>query len=106
MSHVPDSEPDKLIQEAGLYAASRKAKERGEVHHTFRRIDIELLETAYFWLKREAAPGVDGATWKAYEANWEVNLKNLYERFLSDKPIEHCTRTDGIYPKQMAVCAL
>jgi group II intron reverse transcriptase/maturase len=59
-------------------AARQRKKEKFTA--LFHRIDMELLEAAYFWLKRKAAPGVDGATWKDYEANWEANLKNLHER--------------------------
>ena len=59
--------------------AARQSK-REKFTALFHRIDMELLEAAYFWLKRKAAPGVDGATWKDYEANWEANLKNLHER--------------------------
>ena len=29
---------------------------------------VDLLQEAYFWLKRDAAPGVDGLTWQEYEA--------------------------------------
>lgn len=46
----------------------------------FHLIDIELLQTAYFWLKRNAAAGVDGVTWKEYERNWEGSLADLHGR--------------------------
>jgi RNA-directed DNA polymerase len=32
------------------------------LHH----VDVDLLRQAYLWLKREAAPGVDGVTWAEY----------------------------------------
>lgn len=32
------------------------------LHH----IDLDLLRAGFFWLKRDAAPGVDGLTWKEY----------------------------------------
>ena len=41
---------------------------------------IDLLEDAYSWLKREAAPGVDGRTWQSYKQNLEVNLAELHSR--------------------------
>jgi retron-type reverse transcriptase len=35
---------------------------------------------AYFRLKKEAAPGVDGETWRHYGEQLEVNLQDLAER--------------------------
>lgn len=31
-------------------------------------------------LSRVAAPGIDGVTWKQYEANLDENIKGLHER--------------------------
>jgi RNA-directed DNA polymerase len=41
------------------------------------QVTIDLLKDAYSWLKREAAPGVDGRTWRSYKENLEVNLTEL-----------------------------
>lgn len=46
-------------------------------HHVY---DLENLEAAFQELKRNAAPGTDGMTWKAYEANLEENLQDLSGR--------------------------
>ena len=35
---------------------------------------------AFFALKRDAAPGVDGLTWQTYEADLDRNLTDLHER--------------------------
>jgi group II intron reverse transcriptase/maturase len=35
---------------------------------------------SYFWLKRNAAPGVDGMTWGDYEQHLEANLMDLHAR--------------------------
>ena len=43
-------------------------------------VDVDLLRTAYFRLKRDAAPGVDGVTWGQYEQNVESNLVDLHAR--------------------------
>jgi RNA-directed DNA polymerase len=40
----------------------------------------EALRTAYLCLKREAAPGVDGETWRHYGEALEANLQNLSHR--------------------------
>jgi RNA-directed DNA polymerase len=43
-------------------------------------VDVDLLRQAYFWRKPEAAPGVDGVTWKAYGQGLEEKLRDLHER--------------------------
>src|ERR1700756_1834415 len=59
-------------------AAKQRKKERftALLHH----VTIDLLKDAYSWLKREAAPGVDGRTWQSYKQNLEVNLAKLHSR--------------------------
>jgi RNA-directed DNA polymerase len=47
------------------------------LHHVY---DIESLREAYFGLKRNAAPGVDGETWRAYGEQLEANLVDLSDR--------------------------
>lgn len=47
------------------------------LHHVY---DIESLREAYFGLKRNAAPGVDGETWRAYGEQLEANLADLSGR--------------------------
>ncbi|MCP3711532.1 group II intron reverse transcriptase/maturase [Paraburkholderia sp. CNPSo 3274] len=59
-------------------AARQRKKERFTA--LFHLIDIDLLETAFFWLKRRAAAGVDGVTWHDYEQDLEGNLKDLHGR--------------------------
>lgn len=46
------------------------------LHH----IDVDLLRASFSWLKRDAAPGVDGLTWRQYEQNLEAHLVDLHER--------------------------
>jgi group II intron reverse transcriptase/maturase len=47
------------------------------MHHVY---DLATLRGAYFGLKRDAAPGVDGQTWREYGEQLEDNLKDLSER--------------------------
>jgi len=47
------------------------------LHHVYNR---ETLRLAYFSLKKEAAPGVDGETWQHYGEKLEENLRDLSER--------------------------
>src|SRR5438093_8580312 len=57
-------------------AAKAKKKERftALLHH----VTVDLLKDAYSWLKRDAAPGVDGLTWQAYGQDLEANLVDLH----------------------------
>ena len=58
------------------------ARERKKERFTalFHHINVELLRDAFFAIKREAAPGVDGLTWEAYATNREANLLALHAR--------------------------
>lgn len=46
-------------------------------HHVY---DVGRLREAYFGLTRNASPGVDGVTWKAYGEDLEGNLADLSSR--------------------------
>jgi RNA-directed DNA polymerase len=46
-------------------------------HHIY---NLETLRMAYFRLKKEAAPGVDGETWRHYGETLEDNLQDLSHR--------------------------
>jgi group II intron reverse transcriptase/maturase len=47
------------------------------LHHIY---SLETLRGAYFSLKKEAAAGVDGETWRHYGESLEDNLRDLSER--------------------------
>ena len=47
------------------------------LHHIY---NLETLRMAYFRLKKEAAPGVDGETWRHYGEALEANLQELSDR--------------------------
>src|SRR3989454_6029997 len=55
----------------------RKARFTALLHHVY---DPEALRAAYFSLKKEAAPGVDGETWRHYGEALEENLQDLSDR--------------------------
>src|SRR3984893_17694118 len=46
------------------------------LHH----VSSDLLQTAFDQLKAGAAPGVDGVTWKDYEADLDDNIEDLHAR--------------------------
>ena len=47
------------------------------LHHIY---NLETLRMAYFRLKKEASPGVDGETWRNYGEQLEIHLQKLCER--------------------------
>jgi group II intron reverse transcriptase/maturase len=47
------------------------------LHHIY---NLETLRRAYFSLKKEAAPGVEGETWRHYGEERERHLRDLAER--------------------------
>ena len=55
----------------------KKVRFTALLHHVY---NPERLKAAYFALKRDAAPGVDGETWQHYAQDLEGNLQNLSER--------------------------
>ena len=55
----------------------RKVKLTALLHHVY---NLATLRAAYFSLKREAAPGVDGETWRHYGETLEDNLQDLSDR--------------------------
>ncbi len=46
------------------------------LHH----VDLDRLRAAYWAIRPQAAPGVDGVTWKDYGQNLEANLQDLHAR--------------------------
>lgn len=55
----------------------RKTRFTALLHHIY---DPDTLRAAYFSLKKEAAPGVDGETWRHYGQALESNLQELSAR--------------------------
>src|SRR5947208_10150946 len=59
-------------------AARQRKKERftALLHH----VDRAMLRTAFYAIKRDAAPGVDGMTWRTYEQDLDRRIETLHER--------------------------
>ena len=68
------------------------------LHHVYK---LEALRAAYLSLKREAAAGVDGETWRHYGEDLEANLQDLSHRLKRGayraKPVRrvYIPKTDG-----------
>jgi RNA-directed DNA polymerase len=66
----------------GLISVRKAARERKEMKFTalLHHLTVGLLRESFFALKRRAAPGVDGVTWKEYETGLEGRLADLHSR--------------------------
>ena len=58
--------------------ARQRKKER--FTSLFHHLSVELLRLAFFALKRDAAPGVDGLIWQDYGANLDRKIEDLHAR--------------------------
>src|SRR5215208_2727448 len=57
-----------------------RARKKERFTALFHHLSIEQLEDSFDELKQNAAPGVDGLTWEAYDADLERNLADLHSR--------------------------
>jgi RNA-directed DNA polymerase len=66
----------------GLERIRKVAKDRKREKFTalFHHLSVDLLETAFYELEANAAAGVDGLTWRDYEAGVEQRLEDLHRR--------------------------
>ena len=80
--------------------ARQRKKERftALLHH----LSVDLLEEAFFELKKNAAPGVDGLTWKDYEAGLEQQYSRTCTHGSSGEPIGRCRHGAYTYRSRMA----
>jgi RNA-directed DNA polymerase len=63
----------------GVREVARKEKRlrfTALLHH----VTVPLLQGSFYSLKREAAPGIDGMTWKEYETDLDRRLVDLHGR--------------------------
>src|SRR3954463_13000151 len=62
-------------------AARQRKKERftSLLHH----VDRAMLRTAFYTMKRDAAPGMDGVIWETYEQDLDRRIEDLYARVKS-----------------------
>jgi group II intron reverse transcriptase/maturase len=74
--------PSRTSVTQALERIRRTAKERRKERFTalLHHVDPELLEAEFFALKKRAAAGADGVTWRDYEQNLKANLEDLHAR--------------------------
>lgn len=78
-ARTPSRSPARSALDRIRQAARRDGRQRftALLHHVY---DVDRLRHAYFALKRTAAAGVDGQTWKQYGEELEGNLRDLSDR--------------------------
>ena len=67
---------------SGLHRVREAAKKDKRLQFTalLHHVSVPLLLDSFYALKREAAPGVDGMTWKEYETDLDKRLEDLHSR--------------------------
>src|SRR5262249_49088239 len=67
---------------SGLSRVREAARRGKEVQFTslMHHVSVDQLRESFQALNRKAAPGVDGVTWKDYEAHLEERIRSLHER--------------------------
>ena len=66
----------------GLFGVRLVAEKDRQLRFTnlMHHLTLELLTSRYFDLKKSAAPGIDGVTWRAYALDFETRLQALHDR--------------------------
>ncbi|HEY6725204.1 MAG TPA: hypothetical protein VI197_14315 [Polyangiaceae bacterium] len=72
-----NSVPSALERVRQAAKQDRKQRFTALLHHVY---DVERLRLAYRSLKRDAAAGIDGETWRHYGESLEDNLRDLSQR--------------------------
>lgn len=71
------SVPSALARVRRAARKDRKQRFTALLHHVY---EVKQLRQAYYSLKHNAAPGIDGETWKHYGESLEENLRDLSGR--------------------------
>jgi RNA-directed DNA polymerase len=66
----------------GLSGVRQAARERKQERFTalLHHLTVDLLRDSFYALRRQAAPGVDGVTWREYETGLEARVIDLHNR--------------------------
>jgi RNA-directed DNA polymerase len=71
---------ESVSQALGRIREAARQRKRERFTALFHHISPSLLRSAFFALKRDAAPGVDGMTWQDYEADLDRRIEGLHEQ--------------------------
>ena len=78
----PNWTPSQGNGSSGLDRVREAARKNGKLRFTalLHHVNVDLLRSSYFKLKKKAAPGVDGVTWEEYGRDLEAKLIDLHGR--------------------------
>ena len=82
LSDLPRSQNRNQRKSIGLHGVREAARKDSSLRfvNLLHHVNCELLEEAFFDLKKSAAVGVDGVAWHDYERNLEDNIVDLHGR--------------------------
>ncbi len=69
-------------ESSGLLGVRHVARKEKRTRFTalLHHVTVERLQESFYALKREAAPGVDGMTWREYETDLQARVVDLHRR--------------------------
>jgi RNA-directed DNA polymerase len=70
----------RMSQSLDRVRKAARLKKKEQFTALFHHINVDTLQTAFYALRRKAAPGVDGMTWQDYESDLEPRLRDLHAR--------------------------
>jgi RNA-directed DNA polymerase len=73
--------PSALERVREVARRDKEARFTALLHH----VDLDRLRAAYWAIRPQAAPGVDGVTWEAYGQDLQVRLQDLHARLHSGR---------------------
>ena len=80
----PNTRPTQSGERVSQGLSGVRQRARKDKHERFtallHHVTVDLLRESYYALKRNAAPGVDGVTWKEYETGLAERLSDLHGR--------------------------
>ena len=71
---------DRVTQALDRVRQAARLRKKEKFTALFHHLSLDLFRESFFALKRDAAPGVDGLTWRTYEADLDRNLTDLHSR--------------------------
>src|SRR5271169_4985426 len=70
----------RVTQALGRVRLAARQRKKEQFTALLHYITVDTLQTAFYALKRKAAPGVDGMMWEDYEAALELRIEDLHGR--------------------------
>jgi len=88
---------DRVCEVAGR---DKEARFRALLHH----VDLDRLRAAYWAIRPQAAPGVDGVRWEAYGQDLQARLQDLHARLHSGRYRARPSRRSYIVRREALCC--